>query len=80
VTPSNAIAIPAVAGRFREYHAKHAAWGSLHIVLDDLNVNDANVWFCIENAREKEDIEGEELGFLLLNMSKTQRKKIAQTC
>ena len=69
--------IPEVIYRFRAYHAIHRAWGSLHIVLDDCNVEDSSVKFCIEYAKEKGDKEGEELGMILLKMSKTQRLKLA---
>ncbi len=57
--------------------------GSLHIVLDDGNLEDEQVQFCIENAiaghwctDDKPDEAGELLGRLLLLMSMTQRRKI----
>lgn len=52
--------------------------GSLHIVLDDGNVDDFSVKFCIAHARGRDDIEGVALGEVLLRMSRTQRKKIAE--
>lgn len=67
---------PELLARFRAYNAKHAAWGSLHIVLDDQNVRDSDVEFCVKFAQERGDAEGEELGKILLQMSKTQRLKI----
>lgn len=51
--------------------------GSLHIVLDDGNVNDGSVSYCIKLARERSDIVGVELGKVLLRMSRTQRKKLS---
>jgi hypothetical protein len=74
------LSVPQVADRFRAYHAGNVTWGSLHIVLDDGTVDNASVKFCIESARERADLEGENLGHILLRMSKTQRKKIARTC
>jgi hypothetical protein len=68
--------IPEVIDRFRAYHDANITWGSLHIVLDDGNVRDDDVTFCIEWAREHDDAEGESLGRILLQMSKTQRKKL----
>lgn len=50
--------------------------GSLHIVLDDGNVNDGHVEWCIEHARELGDEDGVKLGKILLQMSKTQRLKL----
>ena len=50
--------------------------GNLHIVLDDKNVRDSDVQFCLVQCEEKEDLEGAELCSLLLRMSTTQRLKI----
>ena len=68
--------IPDVLHRFVEYLRKHPAWGSLHIVLDDGNVADQHVQYCIEYAEHAGDSDGAELGRVLLAMSKTQRGKI----
>lgn len=56
---------------------QHPAWGSLHVVLDDQNFADKFVEVCIRYAAEIFDDEGAELGRLLLQMSRTQRLKIA---
>ena len=69
--------IPQFLERFRAYHAIHSTWGSLHIVLDDGNVKDADVEFCIRYARDKGDAEGAELAHLLSLMSPTQRRRLA---
>jgi hypothetical protein len=69
--------IPEVIEGFRAYHARELAWGSLHVVLDDGNVADADVAFCAELARERGDAEGAELAELLARMSKTQRARLA---
>ena len=63
----------------RKYTARpgNGAGGALHIVLDDGNVTDGDVKFCISHAREMGDSEGERLAEILLSMSKTQRKKLA---
>lgn len=50
--------------------------GSLHIVLEDNNVQNSDVQFCIEWARKNDDICGVLLGEVLLLMSKTQRLKL----
>ncbi len=70
------ITIPNVIERFAAYYEKHEAWGSLHIVLEDNNVQDSSVEHCIEWAKEKGDTEGEELGRILLLMSKSQRGRL----
>jgi len=70
-------AIPDVLDDFAAYYRAHPAWGSLHIVLDDGNVSDGNVAYCIEWAEECGDVEGARLGRVLLTMSRTQRRRIA---
>jgi hypothetical protein len=68
--------IPEVLPRFLAYYIDHPAWGSLHVVLDDGNVEDDCVRFCIEFAEQEGDEEGAELGRILMRMSKTQRNKL----
>lgn len=68
--------IPEVIDRFRAYYKLNPMWGSLHVVLEDMNVNDADVEFCRNWAIEHSDPEGAELAEILLRMSKTQRSKI----
>lgn len=60
----------------RSYYAKHAAGGSLHIVLDDGNLCDHNVDFCIKFAQKEGDRQGEALARLIRSASYTQRKKL----
>jgi hypothetical protein len=57
--------------------AGNGVGGSLHIVLDDGNVEDGHVRWCIERAQECGDEEGVKLGETLLSMTKTQRKKLS---
>jgi len=49
-------------------------WGTaLHIVLDDGNVSDADIQYCLDRSRE--DV---QLAEALLKMSKTQRRKLSR--
>lgn len=68
--------IPEVIDRFMAYHEQNRAWGWLHVVLDDDNVDDGDVQGCIDMAAEHGDTEAAELGKILLQMSKTQRARI----
>ncbi len=68
--------LDAQVARFAEYLRRYQAWGSLHIVLADGNVGDDSVLFCKEFALEQGDTEGVELADVLLQMSKTQRRKL----
>nr|WP_250808197.1 hypothetical protein [Neorhizobium tomejilense] len=72
--------IPQVVARFAAYYELpgNGAWGSLHIVLDDGNVSNGNVEFCIEAAADSGDEEGRQLAEILLAMSRTQRAKLPQ--
>jgi hypothetical protein len=70
------ITVPQVLARFAAYHASNGGWGSLHIVLDDANVEDSCVTFCKKTAIAQGDSEGAELADLLMLMSKTQRLKL----
>jgi hypothetical protein len=57
---------------------QNGAGGVLHIVLDDENVEDKHVQFCINEAKKQNDLLGLKLGNLLLKMSKTQRRKLSR--
>lgn len=77
--PSATITVPEVIDRFKAYHLDHPVWHSLHCVLEDFNVDDHHVIEAIKYANKEGDREGEELGNILLQMSKSQRLKIAHT-
>ena len=69
---------PEIYERFKEYHEENPAWGSLHIVLDDANLEDSHVEFCVQWAEQRGDFEGAALARLLLRLSKTQRGRISK--
>ena len=68
--------VPEVRPLVRELYGRHSAGCCLHVVLDDGNVQDDSVRFCIEWARGRGCAECERLGEVLLQMSKTQRLKL----
>lgn len=72
------ITIPEVIHLFQEYYDKNRAWGNLHIVLDDYNVDNDSVEFCIKQSIENNDEDGEFLARIMLKMTKTQRLKISK--
>lgn len=71
--------VPDVLPLVRAYYAKpeNGVGGNLHIVLDDGNVEDSHVRFCLDRAHEAGDADGIALAGLLLRMSRTQRLKLA---
>jgi hypothetical protein len=68
---------PELTKRFHAYYLAHPSnWGSLHIVLDDDNIETHSVEFCRGWAREHDDPEGEELATILLELSTSQRRRL----
>lgn len=63
----------------RRYYALpgNSNGGALHIVLEDYNVQDSNIDFCLKWAEENSDHAGQALALVLRRMSKTQRRKLA---
>ncbi len=61
------------------YYAKpgNEVGGFLHVVLDNKNVEDDFVRQCQKQAEAAGDADGVELAELLLQMTKTQRLKLA---
>lgn len=71
------LTIPDVVDRFKAYHDNgHEAWGSLHIVLEDGNIEDHHIRSCRDYALAAGDAEGAALAELLLQLSKTQRRAL----
>lgn len=70
---------PEVLPLVRGYYAQfgNGAGGSLHVVLDDQNVDDCFVDGAIGRALSVGDIDGMALAAVLRTMSKTQRLKLA---
>jgi hypothetical protein len=58
------------------YYDGNGSGGNLHVVLDDGNLKDSDIEFCLNNCLTENDIEGTKLCFLLLDMSITQRNKL----
>lgn len=71
--------IPEIIQLLREFgrKPKNSVGGNLHIVLEDGNVNDSDVQFCLDAAKADCDAEAVALAEIILKMSKTQRKKLA---
>lgn len=70
---------PEVVPLVREYYSQlgNGAGGSLHVVLDDNNVEDSFVDGAIGHALSMGDIDGMALAAVLRMMSKTQRYKLS---
>ena len=53
--------------------------GHLHIVLDDQNLESGSVEFCLDIAKEEGCTTCSQIATLMLSMSMTQRRKIANS-
>jgi hypothetical protein len=70
------LSVPEVLRFARAYYNDHPTGGSLHIVLDDGNIELGNVEYCIKYAEEHNDAPGAALGRLLRYLTRTQRDKL----
>jgi len=61
---------------FSAYLRMNSVWGSLHIVMGDLNFDESCVRYCITVAAESKDIPGLLLGNVLLLMTQRQREML----
>lgn len=59
-------------------YQRHSGGCCLHIVLDDNNVTDSDVDFCVKRSHENGHADCLELAERLRAMSRTQRLKLAK--
>lgn len=57
----------------RPYYESELAGGNLHVSLDDGNMEDGNVWFCLEEAVKERDLDGAKIAVFLLTMTEDER-------
>lgn len=71
--------IPGIAPFIEMYYRMdgHSMGGSLHIVLEDQNVANQNVEWCLQYALERGDYFGAALANILLRMSTSQRWRLS---
>jgi hypothetical protein len=73
--------VPEVRERVSEYYCRpgNGVGGSLHIAIDDGNMETSHLEFCRQCALERDDTEGVAIADLLLQMTMTQRTKVYKT-
>lgn len=71
--------VPEIAEKIREYYTRpgNSVGGSLHVVLDDGNLQPSHIEYCLKYAVESGDSEGAELARALLQMTPTQRRVLS---
>jgi hypothetical protein len=57
----------------RDFYAENPAGGRLHICLDDGNMEEGNVWWCLENAATARDLWAVKIACCLLDLSEDER-------
>lgn len=61
----------------KAYYAKpgNLAGGTLHVTLDDGNIETHHILFCLGQAKDARDVDGVRIAELLLSMTRRQRAK-----
>lgn len=74
------LTVPDVLPVAKEYVAlpQNSVGGSLHIVLEDDNIDNHSVDFCIQWAKDHGDEAGVRLGEMIRRLTITQRKKLVR--
>ena len=62
----------------KKYCADFPGGGNLHIVLDDGNLEDFHIKFCIKEAEKEEDKVGQKIGEMLLELTMKEREKLTE--
>ena len=75
---SKRLTIPEVLPFAKAYYQLpgNSCGGNLHIVLDDGNLSNEDIKFCLDLCIEAGDKEGVKLATMILKLSKTQRNKL----
>lgn len=68
--------IPEVLPFAKAVYERNGVGCCAHIVLDDDNVSNSDVQFCLEQAKEVNHLDCIQLCELLMQMSRTQRLKL----
>lgn len=67
---------PITIERFKAYYERNPSWGTLHVVLEDGNLEDSHIAFCRNAAIQEGDHDGKELCDILLKMNCIQRNEL----
>jgi len=74
----NTVAMNAAITACRNYYQTpgNETGGSLHIILDDGNVEDGNLWFCLSECVNKRDFDGVWICSMLLRWPIKEREEL----
>jgi hypothetical protein len=57
----------------RQFYERNPAGGNLHVCLDDGNMEDGNVWWCLQEAAKHKDLAAVQIACWLLALSEEDR-------
>lgn len=58
------------------YSENNPGWGNLHIAMDDGNLEDSHIRWCIWNALDELDGDAAVIGNYLLKLSEEEREEL----
>lgn len=78
--PKDRPTVPEVRALVAAYYEKpgNGAGGKCHIVLDDGNLEDLALSYCVLRCLEEKDLDGFVIMSKMLQMTKTQRRKVCR--
>lgn len=78
--PADRPKVPDVMPLVRAYFAKpgNGAGGNLHVALDDGNLDNGSLQFCLSECEREHDYDGATIMRLMLQMTRTQRRHICE--
>lgn len=62
--------------RMLRYYENNPTWGNLHIVMEDGNLEDNHIQWCIDYALDEGDGDAAVIGKYLLGLSREDRVKL----
>ena len=76
--PADRPKVPEVSVLVRAYYAKpgNEAGGNCHVALDDGNLDNGGLRFCLAECEYYGDKDGAEIMRLMLQMSRSQRRRV----
>jgi hypothetical protein len=59
-----------------QYYRTEITGGSCHIVLDDINLDDSSVQFCVEYSEKEGDFFGKTIAEMMLKLDEAEREQV----
>lgn len=76
--PSNKISVPDILEKFKDFYSRHKSWQTMSLVLLKANYDNHSAQFCLSESIKENNQECVELSRILVDLSATQRMKLAK--